>query len=230
MELLEFEFTEKELSERQRRRKLKKEWHDEARAIRDADPNKRMLLREAKHFALTRIEDAARTQEQFEDLNRRWDDRDIVESWRISKQEALISGDLKDYELPDSGRVFPIPFNHAWWRQLLGGDFISFIHDCPHELRELTSSRPVIDFMEQLDENQKEILYYRAIRQWTPQQIAALRGQTDRNIRKVYNNMIADIRRKMYLRLYPRYAAKLPLTFAQKEFCKKYCRNNSPKR
>ena len=219
---LEFEFTEDELRERQRRRKLKKEWYAEARSIRDAAPNKRMLLREAKQVALTRIEDAARTQAQFEDLNRMWDDREIVEKWRIAKHEHLILGAMKHYELPDSGRVIPVPFAHVWWRQLLSGDFIGFIHDCPHELHEQTTSRPVFDFISELDEDQMEILYYRAIRQWTPQQIAALRGQTDRNIRKVYANMIADIRKKMYFRLRPRYVAKLPLTFAQKEFCKNY--------
>ena len=109
-----------------------------------------------------------------------------------------------------------------WWRKLLAGDFIDVIFDCPREIYELTSSRPVYDFTRVLDENHKEILYYWSIRQWSPQRIAAMRGQTDRNIRKVYNKMIEDIRRKMYERLRPRYDAKEPLTLAQKEFVKQY--------
>jgi hypothetical protein len=48
-----------------------------------------------------------------------------------------------------------------------------------------------------LDERQKEILYYLAIRQWTPQRLAKMRGQTDRNIRKVYAKMIADVQYKL---------------------------------
>jgi hypothetical protein len=73
-----------------------------------------------------------------------------------------------------------------------------------------------------LDGKHRELLYYRAIRQWTPQRIAAFLGKTDRNVRKVYNTMIGNIRRKMYMRLYPRYIAGKPLTSAQKEFFASY--------
>lgn len=55
-----------------------------------------------------------------------------------------------------------------------------------------------------------------------PQRIAALRGQTDRNILKVYDTMIKNLRKKLYERLAPRYIHSLPLTFAQREFVKNY--------
>jgi DNA-directed RNA polymerase specialized sigma24 family protein len=48
-----------------------------------------------------------------------------------------------------------------------------------------------------LNDNQKEILYLRVIRQWSPQKIAAMRGQTDRNIRKVYDTLINGLRKKL---------------------------------
>ena len=102
---------------------------------------------------------------------------------------------------------------------MMRGKFLDVISDCPQEIQELTESYPVFNLVGKLDENRKEILYYWAIRLWSPQRIAAFRGQTDRNIRKVYTNMIADIRRKMYIRLYPRYKEGLPLTKAQKKFC-----------
>jgi hypothetical protein len=208
--------------ERRHRRKLIADWKAEAKAIRDADPGKRMLMREAKHVAQKRIEDSARTEAAFEDVNRLWDDIEIVESWRIAKHEELTLSKMEDYELPERDRVIPAPFGHVWWRNLLNGNFIDVIFDCPHELHELTTSRPVIEFVEELGEGQKEILYYWSIRQWTPQRIAAFREQTDRNIRKVYNNMIGDIRRKMYMRLFPRYRDGKPLTLEQREFCIKY--------
>jgi len=71
-------------------------------------------------------------------------------------------------------------------------------------------------------EDQREVLFYRAIRQWSHQHIAEIREQTDRNIRKVYANLIDDIRRKMYIRLWPKYMEKLPLTCTQREFCISY--------
>jgi hypothetical protein len=80
----------------------------------------------------------------------------------------------------------------------------------------------VHDYTKELDEKQKEILYYRAIRQWSPQKIAIMRNQTDRNIRKVYNNMIHTIRQKLYMRLSPRYHKGLPLTNAQIKFVEIY--------
>lgn len=214
--------SEEKRRERQHRRKVIEDWKAEARALRDADPNKRMLLREAKREALRRREDAARTEADFENINRLWDDREIVERYRIGKNEENYDAELPDSELSDRSIIIPRPINHVWWRQMLGGNFLDVIHDCPHEIQELTSSHPVYDFTRELDESRKEILYYWAIRQWTPQKIAALRGQTDRNIRKVYNNMMEDIRRKMYIRLYPRYEEGEPLTLAQREFCKTY--------
>ena len=66
-----------------------------------------------------------------------------------------------------------------------------------------------------MDDKRKEILYYWAIRLWSPQEIASMRGQSDRNIRKVYNKMIEEFRQELFKRLYPRYEAYLPLTFAQ---------------
>ena len=121
-----------------------------------------------------------------------------------------------------SARQIPPPLEHIWWRKLLGGDFLDVVYDCPHQIQELTASRPVFDITKGLDENRKEILYYWVIRQWSPQKIAAMRGQTDRNIRKVYHKMIGDIREKMYNRLLPRFTAEEPLTFTQTEFMKQY--------
>jgi hypothetical protein len=208
--------------ERLRRRKLIEDWKVEARAIQAADPDSRMLMREAKAVALKRIEDAARTVADFEDITRRWDNAQIVEGWRIEKHETLALNDTENQPLPEYDTVIPAPLEHIWWRQQLGGNFLDVIFDCPHDVHELTSSRPVYEFTKVLDENHKEILYYRAIRQWTPQRVASLRGQTDRNIRKVYHRMIEDIRRKLYIRLYPRYVNELPLTHAQREFCETY--------
>ena len=92
------------------------------------------------------------------------------------------------------------------------------ILDCPHEVHELTSSTPVYDIVKPLEEKQKEILYYLTIRLWTPQRLAAMRGQTDRNTRKVCTKMIGDIQDKLYERLYPRYEHYWNLTTSQTVF------------
>ncbi|MCL1810419.1 MAG: hypothetical protein FWG42_11750 [Clostridiales bacterium] len=216
-------------SERQRRRKLIAGWKASAKSIRESsDGSRRMLMKEARAVSLRIIEDAARTEADFRDVIAIWDAADAIEQWRLGKHEFNFTDELPDnpdyldYEVGTEQAVIPKPFDHAYWRQLLGGNFLDYIHDCPHELQEMTSSSPVYDFMMELDGDHKEILYYWAIRYWTPQMIAAYRGQTDRNIRKVYNRMIDNLREKMYLRLYPRYRCNLPLTLEQRNFCNDY--------
>ena len=215
-----------EYEKRRERRQIKAEWRESAQTIKDdTGRQKRLLQREARREAIVILEDAARTSEEFEKVLVIWDEIERVESWRIDKHEENYDDELPEYEMTEFDTVIPQPLNHVYWRQLLAGDFLDVIHDCPHEIYEMTSSRMIYTLTKELDENHKEILYYWAIRLWSPQRIAALRGQTDRNIRKVYNKMIADIRSEIFNRLCPRYEKDLPLTFAQREFMQNYIEN-----
>jgi hypothetical protein len=211
-------------AEEKRRRGLvggiMEKWKLTAKTINEE--NATMLQKEARREAVNIIEDAARTEKEFDEVTILWDCLNIVEGWRVAKQETKRTELLTENEEKRCVTVIPQPINHIWWRELINGNFLDVIHDCPHDIYELTSSCPVYAFTKSLDEKQKEILYYWAIRQWTPQQIAAFRGQTDRNIRKVYNKMIDDMRLKLYDRLYPRYIKFLPLTFSQISFIEWY--------
>ena len=186
---------------------------------------RKKLKREIERENLTRIEEAARTEADFENLVTQWNRLDKNHNRRKRYYETKLMYDnrempIEEFEVTD-GAVIPTPLEHTWWRQLLSGNFLDVIFDCPHELHELTSSRSVSELLQKLNENQKEVFYYRAIRQWSPQKIAAMREQSDRNIRKVYDTLIESLRKKLFKRLYPRYEANLPLTFAQREFVMK---------
>jgi hypothetical protein len=182
-----------------------------------------MLMRESRAVALANIEDAARTEDDFKAVNAIWDEKDRIETWRVEKQETLSKKPLAEKDT--KGIIIPEPLNHPYWRQILSGNFLDVIHDCPHEIHEVTASRSVYELTKALDDNRKEILYYWAIRLWSPQRIAAYRGQSDRNIRKVYNKMIDEMRESLYKRLYPRYIAGKPLTYLQKDFVENYIKN-----
>lgn len=197
-------------------------------------PARRQLVRDAKREALRRMEDAARTAGDFEKVVEQWNHLDTNKRrrwnrWEVGRPNAeMLHWDKKDAN-DERGKikdrvdtVIPPPLGHAWWRQLLRGDFLDLIHDCPHEMHELTSSLPISDLLQTLNENQKEVLYYWAIRQETPQQIAKRRNQTDRNILKVYATLIGGLRRKLYESLRPRYCEGLPLTAAQQRFMADY--------
>ena len=157
------------------------------------------LRREADKVALLRLEDAARTEKDFRNLTKEWDRIDRNREQREERNEESwhprILAEMK--EEFESGSVVPRPQEHAWWRQLQSGNFIDKIFDCPHEVAELTSHTKACHAIKTLKPEQKEVLYYRAIRQWSHQRIAAHRGQTDRNIRKLYATLIAKIHREM---------------------------------
>jgi len=160
------------------------------------------LQRDVRREALTRIEDSARTQAEFENVAHTWDkldeNRERKERYHevtftdIAKRQA----DLDEFTY-HSETVIPIPIMHRLWRQLMSGYLIDVIFDCPYEIDELVSSETVSNALKSLNDNQKEIIYFRLIRNWSPQKIAEIRGQTDRNIRRVYDMAIENIRRKL---------------------------------
>jgi len=193
-------------------------------------PARKWLSLAAEREALTRMEDAARTVGQFEKVLEQWDHLDENrERWERDHEKGRASEEMlywiggKNGEMrSEFDEVVPRPFGNAWWRQLLRGSFLDFIFDCPYEMHEQTTSRPVADILKTLNDNQLEVLYYRAIRQYTFQRIAAIRGQTDRNILKVYGTLIKSLRKKLHYRLGPRFDAGLPLTLTQKQFVEDY--------
>ena len=180
------------------------------------------MKRTLKAASLLRLEEAARTVEDFQSLvktyDRLEDNRERKERyWEVAHKRNEILAMQWDAE-----SVLPPPLDHPWWRELMRGDFTSVIHDCPYDLHELVSSRNVSQIIRSLDENRKEILYYRAVWQWSPQRIAALRCQSDRNIRKVYDVTIRKIRKELYNRLRYRYENDIPLTEEQRIFVRGY--------
>lgn len=195
------------------------------------NPAQKQLVRDAKREALLRMEEAARTVAEFEEVVLQWDKLDVNRESRkqdheIGRPDAEMlhwTEGLEGKIRNELDKVIPAPFDgHAWWRQLLIGDFFDTIHDCAYEMHKMTNSRPLFDFLQRLNGNQLEVLYLRAIRQESNQQIAKRRGQSDRNIRKVYDTLIVGLRRRMFERLVPRFDDGLPLTFAQRRFVQEY--------
>jgi len=199
------------------------------------------LKRDLRRESLTRLESAARTVEDYNNVVTQWDKLDKNRQRRERRHEIgrtgeeMLHWDKKSEDDENGGlkasldTVIPLPFGrHIWWRQMLRGDFLDIIFDYPDDIHQLTSSRNISELVEGLREDQKIVLYYRAIRQWSPQKIAKLRKQTDRNIRKVYDNMIKELRRELCERLYPRYAGGWPLTNAQKMFVAGYLAQHGP--
>jgi hypothetical protein len=176
-----------------------------------------VLKREADRIALLRQEHATRTLHDFEKLVSTYDGLDENRERRERYHEI---GRPQSYLILDytGGAIIPVPMGNRFWRQLLSGNFLDVIYDCPYDIQELITGRAVYELLRKLKDEQKEVLYYWDIMGWTPQKIAAFRGQTDRNILKVYAVMIESLRYKLYMRLLPRFKENLPLSASQQRF------------
>lgn len=182
-------------------------------------PHKKKLKRELAREALTRMEDAARTQSDFEEVVKIWDKLDENEVRRVSNHEIGRGNIPLEWGMAEDGITFPPPESAAV-HQAQRGDFLDMIYDCPFEMHELVEDPDISKLISQMKEDHKEILYYQAIRRYSCARIAAMRGQTDRNIRKARATLLKKLRKELKRCLERRERLGRSLTATQREFLK----------
>lgn len=175
------------------------------------------LKRELEREALARLEDAARTTEDFEAVVEWWDRLDRNREHRQGNHEVGRSGIPLEWGSP-LDVVIPVPTGYASWRQVLKGDFLDVIFDCPYEMHHLVEDEDISELIRRLSENHKEVLYYHAVRMYDTARIAAIRGQTERNIRKLRSLLLSDLRKRLLVKLAVRDKNGLPLTTTERVF------------
>jgi len=154
------------------------------------------LKRELMHEALLRLEDAARSKQDFDNVIAWWDRLERNEQRRVRSHE-IGRGDIPlEWQMSDNAMLFPASLN-IFAKQMLQGDLTEIIFNCLYELHELIEEKQISKILKELNIKRKEILYYSAIRLYSAAHIAELRGQTDRNIRKIRLQTIQYIRQKL---------------------------------
>ncbi len=162
-------------------------------------PERKLLKRELRAQALARLEDAARTPKDFENVIAWWDKLDANRQRRERYHELSRSGGEvpMDYSASEDALCFPDTLNNVLERQQRKGDFIDAIFYCPYEMHEFVTEEYMSNILRELNEDHKFLLFLCALRQYSSTKIAAIRGQTDRNIRKVRDTMLKKIRKKL---------------------------------
>ena len=186
----------------------------------DEDSERKKLKRELQAEALARLEDAARTVSDFEKVVAWWDKLDANRERRERYHELSRSGDdlPVDYGAAKDGLFFPDTLNNVLERLIRKGDFIDAIFYCPYDIHELVTDKNLSAILLELTEDHKELLFLCAVRLFSSTRIAAIRGQTDRNIRKVRGTMLKKIRKKLLPALLEKAKKQQPLTLLEKEF------------
>ena len=186
----------------------------------DEQPERKLLKRELRAQALKRLEDSARTLKDYENLVAWYDRLDANRQRKERYHELYRSGDdvPLDYGASEDALCFPDTLNDVLKRQERKGDFIDSIFYCPYDIHELVTDADMSVILRELNEDHKFLLFLSALRQYSSAKIAAIRGQSDRNIRKVRNTMLKKIRKKLLAALTEKVQAQQPLTLLEKEF------------
>ena len=186
----------------------------------DEEPERKKLKRELRAEALARLEDAARTQRDFENVIAWWDKLDANRERRERYHELSRSGDdvPLDYGASANELLFPDTLNDVLEKQIRKGDFIDAIFYCPYDIHELVTEEYLSEILLELKEDHKELLFLWAVRLFSSTRIAAIRQQSDRNIRKVRNTMMKKIRKELLSALTDKAEKQQPMTLMEKAF------------
>ena len=186
----------------------------------DEEPERKKLKRELRAEALARLEDAARTQRDFENVIAWWDKLDANRERRERYHELSRSGDdvPLDYGASANELFFPDTLNDVLEKQIRKGHFIDAIFYCPYDIHELVTEEYLSEILLELKEDHKELLFLWAVRLFSSTRIAAIRQQSDRNIRKIRNTMMKKIRKELLSALTDKAEKQLPMTLVEKAF------------
>lgn len=186
----------------------------------DEAPERKQLRREVEAASLARLEDSARTQADFENVIAWWDRLDANRERRERYHEIMRSGDdiPLDYGASVNGLLFPDTLSDVLEKQIRMGDFLDAIFYCPYDIHELVAEEYLSKILYELSEGHKELLFLWGVRLFSSARIAAIRGQTDRNIRKVRATMLKKIQKKLLAALREKAEKQQSMTLLEKEF------------
>ncbi len=187
-----------------------------------APTSEKRLKREMRAEALRRLEDAARTEADFLIVVGEWDRLDRNRERRERDHEALRGNVPLEYMAVSDPKIVPLWMNDPAFRQLCSGNVLDILFDCPYEMHQLTADAFISRMIEELSEDHKEVLYFLFLRLYSTARLAALRGQSDRNIRKLRTTIQKKLQRKMYDHLCGKRDGNRALTLREQWFMQEY--------
>ena len=194
----------------------------------DEPPETKRLKRDLQREALARLENAARTTADFQNVVSWWNRLDSNRERRERYHEVSRSGvDIPlDYGATLDGEIIPYDVNDVLIKQIRKGDYIDAIFHCPFELNELVTDGDLSKILDKLSDDHKEIIFNTIVRNMSTKTLGDIRGQTDRNIRKVRTTAIKKIHKALLRVLQRREENGISLTMEEKLLIKKALDDN----
>lgn len=183
---------------------------------------RKRVAQSVREEALRRLELSARTMPEFQALVD-WYDREDESRMRRERRYETLRGDvpLESGMLPD-GHILPRSMSQPTFRQICRGEFDDYLHTCLFMMHDLTDRAHLREIVMNLKLDHKELLFFLGIRLYPPQKLAELRGQTERNIRKVRDTVRRRIHRKLYAALKDLQHTGAELIHLEQDFLRTY--------
>ena len=168
------------------------------------------LKRKMRAEAIRRLEEAARTEKDFRAVVEEWNKLDRNRERRERDHENLRGDVPLEYQAVPEPKLIPRWMNNPAYRQLMAGNFLDILFDCPYEMHNLTADPFISRMVEELSEEHNEVLYFLSLRLYSSTRLAAVRGQSDRNIRKLRSKPEngLTLRERRFLEEYSKIAKK----------------------
>ena len=187
-----------------------------------------LLKRDLRKAAIARMEDAARTEDDFREVIKAWDKEDANRE-RRERYHEVVRDDTQvplEYNMSKDEIVIPTPIHSVYWRQIMKGEFLDAIFDCPYELHELVTDADISAILKGLNEKHKALFFSLVVRGYSAVGLASLYGQTDRNIRKVRATIERKIHKKLIPILVERVKNNCCLTLQERNFIESHCKKS----
>jgi DNA-directed RNA polymerase specialized sigma24 family protein len=199
------------------------------------------LKRKAHTDYLRRLENSARTLEEYQEVVTMYDKLDRAREKReqrheVGKFESMYQIEIKDdeHDYPvklsySDGAVVPIPIIHPYWKELMRGDFINYIYDNADEMWQILGDWQVGKLLrDTLTKKQKEALFLSAVRLASTEQIGCYTDKSDRAVRRLIADALENIRSELIPKIKARLDNELPVTLEKRRFYEWYTKQKMP--
>lgn len=188
----------------------------------DAPISTATLLTQLDEISVERRTQVAQTQAEFDELIKELDRLDRNRERRERYHEILQEEYIPDGEEIYSGRIFPSALDSPESKLILRGMFLDLFYNCPYEMHQLTADPFLSRIIDELSDLHKETLYLLSLQYLSTSQLAHMRDQSDRNIRKLRDNYTKKLQKQLYGHLLIKKQSGVGLSFREKEFLMQY--------
>lgn len=189
---------------------------------RSAAERRKRIAQSVREEALRRLELSARTTQDYMTIVS-WYDREEQSRMRKERRYESLRGDIPlEYSALPEAEILPHSMSQPTFRQICRGEYDDYLANCLFTMHDLTDKSYLRRIIYDLKLDHKEIVYFLGIRLYPTKKLAALRGQSERNIRKVRDTVRRKIQKKAYDILTKKQERHDDLTHQEQKFLKAY--------